>query len=131
MGGDVERVVSTLDDAAEAARRPGADWESSSETAAAAAISREVRSRQAKVADVAAKAQKQQQAYLQVFQLYQAQIARLSRPSASSRPLCRCRIASRTRTWLFPRLGRTTGRHCLLRACPTTPRLYWGRRVSC
>ena len=75
--GDVERVVSTLDDAAEAARRPGADWESSSETAAAAAISREVRSRQAKVADVAAKAQKQQQAYLQVFQLYQAQIAQL------------------------------------------------------
>ena len=55
----------------------GADWESSSETAAAAAISREVRSRQAKVADVAAKAQKQQQAYLQVFQLYQAQIAQL------------------------------------------------------
>jgi len=82
--GDVEKVVSTLDDAAEAARRPRATWESASESAAAAAVAREVRSRQAKVADVTIKAQKQQQAYLQVFQLYQAQIAQLKQAVGES-----------------------------------------------
>ena len=86
--GDVERVVSTLDDAAEAARRPGADWESSSETAAAAAISRKsaVDRRRSPTSP--------------------------PRPRSSSRPTCRSSSSTRRKSRNLSRPSASSPRRC-------------------